>query len=85
VSLPSSSTDNPEEIEIDRLLRELGIVLPAVESVAIFTQTADANEAPPLIDDDAGDLRDDEIDVTDDWLPPTQPRMTPWPPEAESY
>lgn len=84
MSLPTSSSGNPEEIEIDRLLRELGIVLPAVESVTIFTQTADANRDPPLSSDDAGDLRD-EVDDTDDWLPPTQPRMTPWPPEAESY
>ena len=30
MSLPVSSLDNPEEIEIDRLLRELGIELPAI-------------------------------------------------------
>lgn len=84
MSLPTSSSGNPEEIEIDRLLRELGIVLPAVESVAAFTQTAGTNRDPPLSSDDAGDPRD-EVDDTDDWLPPTLLRMTPWPPEAGSY
>ena len=83
MSLPISSTDNPEEIEIDRLLRELGIELPVVESVAGYTLAADDNGEIPLVADDAGDLHD-EVDGVICWLPQPLVRMTPWPPEMES-
>lgn len=74
MSLPTSSTDNPEEIEIDRLLRELGIELPAVESIAGHTRAAEDNGDIPLISDDSGDLHD-EVNGVSCWLPQPLARM----------
>jgi len=59
VSLPIPSPDNPEEIEIDRLLRELGIELPAIESIADYTRAADDNSEVPSNADEAADLPDE--------------------------
>lgn len=82
MSLPSSTPDNPEETEIDRLLRELGIELPDENSEPDWDHAAVGNGETPLITDDPG-LPDADEPVSY-WLLHLPHRKPPWPPETES-
>lgn len=87
--MATSSSDNPEEIEIDRLLLELGIVLPAVENTAnhappvgissALQSIGENNNTEPLQDE-----TQDEDNTVSFWLPHPRERFLSWPPETES-
>lgn len=78
----TSTPDNPEETEIDQLLRELGIELPDEECRTDWSHAAAGNGEIPLVTDDLS-LSDPDEPVSY-WLPHSPYRKTPWPPEAES-
>lgn len=82
MSLSTSSPDNPGEIEIDRLLRELGIVLPDEDGLTDRNYAAGDNGEIPLITDDVG-LPDADEPVSC-WLPHLPDQMAPWLPEEGS-
>ena len=81
--LPPSSPDIPEEIEIDRLLLELGIELPAVESLANTVLPAGVNGTLASITDDV-ESPQEENEVVSVWLPLPFTRTMPGSPESES-
>lgn len=84
MALSATSPDNPEEIEIDRLLLELGIVLPAVEDIADQEPPLGIKNAQPSPHDAAAEPSQDEDSAASFWLPHLLTPMLPWPPETES-
>ena len=81
--LPTSFPNISEEIEIDRLLLELGIELPAVESIAHTPLPVGVNSGSPASTDEAESPQDEEEAVFFA-LPLPLVRMLSWPPETES-
>lgn len=83
--LPPLLPSNLEEIEIDRLLLELGIELPAVESIASTALPAGVNGEPPSNPDDAESPQEqEEEEAVIFCLPLPLARRISWPPETES-
>ena len=83
MSSPPSLPNDSEETEIDRLLLELGIELPALEPAADDSPAQDANSEYRAVVDDS-DRPHDENDAVSFCLPHPQARFPPWPPETES-
>lgn len=82
MSSPRSLTDIPEEAEIDRLLRELGIVLPEQETVPEPERDpVQQDPAVPLLDDVEPSDTEEPLSY---WLASLPDRQLPWPPETES-
>lgn len=84
MALSATSPDNPEEIEIDRLLLELGIVLPAVEDIVNQEPPLGIKNAQPSPPDAAAESSQEEDSGASSWLPHLLAPMLPWPPETES-
>lgn len=83
MSSPPSLPNDSEETEIDRLLLELGIELPAVEPTADDSTAQGANSEYRAVVDEC-DRPWDENDAASFYLPHPQARFPPWPPETES-